>query len=153
MEKTSPARKEHSHRFVKELPFYLFVGTMAALTIIDFASHPDFGIANMETRHQFIHTFGPWVKHVGNYGISAGIGACLGTAKYVLDHGKFDKLSGGSKLALAIGLNINPVIESFSPNNELFGDVSFGTAGLLMGYAFSQAICGKIDLAIHPKKQ
>lgn len=145
----SPTQKEFGTSLSKEIPFYFALATMVTLCAIDFFSHPNYGVANIETRKHFIQILGPWVKYVGNYGFSALIGAGAGTTKYVYEKATHDttgsKSTFATKLTLAAGLNINPFIEGFTPNNELVGDVTSGTAGFLMGYVLAQGTCARLD--------
>ncbi|MFZ2199553.1 MAG: hypothetical protein WAV40_02070 [Microgenomates group bacterium] len=145
----SPAQKETKSLLASELPFYLFAGTMLALCAIDFVSHPDFGVANIETRHHFIEILGPWIKYIGNYWISAAIGAGAGVTDHLArkQTGEISKFQfpWRTKWILAGGLTINPVIEGFPKNNELVGDTTVGTIGFLWGFFVAQSACTRID--------
>ena len=118
-----------------------------ALTTLDFLSHPTQGIANLETRRQFVTLLGPWIKYIGNFGFSVALGIGIATASEVLNQIDHPLAHHLDLAALATGLTLNPTIESFPRNNEFMGDMSFGTAGILAGYFLGKEAYARIRRA------
>jgi hypothetical protein len=113
-----------------------FLALNASLIALDFWSHPDQGVANLERRKFLVETFSPFFKYIGNYGISAVLVIVAGLTKNLLENVSSNKITKnmikhGYLLAVAGTLALNGLAEDFSRNNEKFEDFSVGAWAIL----------------------
>lgn len=106
-----------------------FLALHASLIALDFWSHPDQGVANLERRKFLVETFSPFFKHIGNYGITAILVMTAGLTKQLVDSVSQNKITKamvkkGYMWAIAGTLTLNGLIETFAHNNEMYNDLA-----------------------------
>lgn len=107
-----------------------------SLILLDIYSHPHQGLADLEKRKMLESIIGDLAKYIGNYGFSSCLATAAVFAKYSFDSILQLKKEISLKFLMrliALTSLLNVVMESFSPNNQLTGDISFGVAGAFGG--------------------
>lgn len=122
---------------------------VVAITILDFYSHPNGFVADPERRSQVMQIIGSLSNYIGNYGISACLGAAAVVAKNFMKKAFHSEIAhkmihGGHILVASLIIDLNLLIEIFNGNNHPVQDVSAGLIGLGMGTLAMNQIIKKV---------
>ncbi len=125
---------------------------VGAISLLDFYSHPNGGVADLVRRDELISIFGSVIKNIGNYGFSASLAMSAVVAKNIFKrifHSEVaQKIIKHGYLFLAASLfALNPLIENFSGNNQRSGDISLGVLGVGMGILLAELLTYRIRQA------
>jgi len=130
----------------------LLVALVVTISMLDFYSHPNGGLADLEKRKMIEQIIGPIVDHIGNFGISAGLAITAVFAKNLFDsvfHSEIAKKisKAGLKLSASMVIAINALIESFPKNNEAIPDFSMGLLAVALAIPTTQLVINKFKEA------
>jgi hypothetical protein len=135
----------------------LLVVLVAAISMIDFYSHPHGGLADIERRKMLEQVIGPITNHIGNFGISADMAIGAVFTKNLFNaafHSEIaQKISKvGLKLSASMIITINALIESFPQNNEAIPDFSMGLLAVALSIPATQLAINKFKKAKSSKQ-
>ena len=119
-----------------------------AISLLDFYTHPNSGLADPERRKALEQLIGNLANHIGNYGFSAALATTAIIAKNLFNqtfHSEITRtvIKRGSQLSLAAIIALNALIEDFPKNNEFLGDFLMGTLGVFMAATATQLLINK----------
>lgn len=111
---------------------------VVTITALDFYSHPNGFVADLERRNQLVKIIGSLANYIGNYGISACLAASAVVAKNLMKkafHSEVaQKIINAGHIIVAAGIiDLNLLIEIFVGNNHPVQDISLGLLGLATG--------------------
>lgn len=127
---------------------------VATITLLDFYSHPNSGLADPQRREALINIFGPVIKSIGNYGFSASLAMSAVVAKNIfkkLFHSEVIQkiIKYGYMFSIASLFTLNALIEDFPGNNEPGPDFAMGSLGVVMGALLAELCAYKIKRAFN----
>jgi hypothetical protein len=130
----------------------LLVVLVAAISMVDFYSHPHGGLADIERRKMLKQVIGPIVDHIGNFGISAGMAIGAVFTKNLFDAAFHSEIAhkiskAGLKISASLILTINAFVESFPKNHEAIPDFSMGLLAVAMAVPATQLAINKFKEA------
>lgn len=119
-----------------------------AISLLDFYTHPNSGLADPERRRALEQLIGSLADHIGNYGFSAALATTTIIAKNLFNqvfHAEIAKnvIKRSSQISLAAIIALNALIEDFPKNNEFLGDFLMGTLGVFMAATATQLLINK----------
>lgn len=125
---------------------------VVTISLLDFYSHPNGGVADLERRKALISIFGPVINSIGNYGLSASLAISAVVAKIIFNrifHSEItQKVIKHFYLAsIASIIALNALIEDFPNNNEPVRDFVMGVLGVAMGAIVAEFYAKKIGVA------
>lgn len=115
-----------------------------AIAMLDFYSHPNGGLADLERRKMLQEALGPFVRHMGNFGFSAAGGIVAVFGKEIANtlsrnNEKIKKISKKTFMTvIASILTLNALFETFPHNKEGFNDFLVGGLGVVMAIAATE---------------
>ena len=135
----------------------LLVALVTTISMLDFYSHPNGGLADIEKRRMLEQVMGPIVDHIGNFGISAGLAITAVFIKNLFDsvfHSEIaQKISKtGLKISASLVIAINALVESFPQNNEAIPDFSMGLLAVALTIPATQLAINKFKKAKENKQ-
>ncbi|NCN45073.1 hypothetical protein GW927_00785 [Candidatus Pacearchaeota archaeon] len=124
----------------------------AAISLLDFYSHPNGGLADPERRKILLETIGPITKHLGNYGFTAGFAISAVFVKNLFQEAFHSEIAQkiikqGYIFSAASILTLNALVEIFPKNNEVVGDISVAVLALIMAIPASELAIQKFKKA------
>lgn len=131
----------------------VIIGITLVLTLLDFYSHPNGGVADLERRRLLLEFIGPLARHIGNFGFSAAAAISAVFMKHIGElitqgHKLGEKVVHSLfKTGIATLMALNGLVEIYPGNYEMPGDLSMGLAGILLGTVSTLLALRKARLA------
>ncbi len=149
----STETKQNIEKELKKIDTTVFLVLLTVgLSLLDFYSHPNGGVADLERRKMLQDVLGPFMRHLGNYGFSAApaIAAIFGKEliNSLTQNNKIKKITKQGFLTfIASIITANALFEVFPKNAEGPLDFVVGAMGVGMGILAAQMAIEKFKKA------